>query len=126
MTKNIHVDGIRKYLMNWPDLIRWDVLTFTSAAMAVTAGCLMPARWLPLLPNDKLLHFLAFAMLTFLAGQFTETYRELLFWSAGLFCAGWAIEALQAWIPGRSFCWRDLVANTAGIAAAFLGVHLLR
>lgn len=88
--------------------------------MIVSAGCLLPARWLPPLPNDKLLHFLAYGTLTLLAGQIAGSREELMQWLLGLFCAGWIIEYLQNWVPDRRFCWRDLAANTAGIAMAAL------
>ncbi len=34
--------------------------------------------------------------------------------------AGVVIELLQFLVPGRGFCWRDVAANAAGIAAAGL------
>ena len=45
---------------------------------------------------------------------------------AGAVFAGFAIELLQKLVPGRSFCWRDMRANTAGIAAAILVCGLLQ
>ncbi|WP_334187499.1 VanZ family protein [Noviherbaspirillum sp.] len=86
--------------------------------LAVSAGCLAPAAMLPPLPNDKLLHFLAFGGLTLLAGRIASTGTELVVWTVCLFAGGWLIECIQNWIPGRRFCWKDLLANTAGIAAA--------
>jgi VanZ family protein len=80
----------------------------------------MPAHWLPALPNDKLLHFLAFGGLSLLAGRVAQTKSELGVWLLGLLVAGWAIEGLQSWIPGRNFCWRDIAANAAGILTAAL------
>jgi VanZ family protein len=47
-------------------------------------------------------------------------------WLLGLLLAGFAIELLQKLVPGRSFCWRDMRANTAGIAAAVLVFGLLQ
>jgi hypothetical protein len=89
-----------------------------SGTLAVLLGCLLPARWLPPLPNDKLLHFLAYGGLALIAGRIAENGLELAMWLSGLFAVGWAVEALQRWVPGRSFCWRDLAANTAGILVA--------
>lgn len=80
----------------------------------------MPARWLPPLPNDKLLHFTAFGGLALLAERIARNPMEMAAWLFGLFVAGWLIECLQHWVPGRSFCWRDLAANTAGILVALL------
>jgi len=91
---------------------------FGAAAAAVLLGCLVPNRWLPPLPNDKLMHFVAFAVLTLLAARVAGSQTALLWWIGGLLLAGWLIEWLQQWLPDRSFCWRDLAANAAGIAVA--------
>jgi VanZ family protein len=95
-------------------------MLFAGAAAAISAGCLIPARWLPLLPNDKLMHFMAFGGLALLAGSISESKNEFSIWLLGLFFAGWLIEGLQNLVPGRKFCWRDLAANTAGILFAML------
>ncbi len=86
--------------------------------IAVALGCLTPKHWFPTLPNDKLLHFLAFAGLTLLAGRIASNATELVAWLLGLLAAGALIEGLQVFIPGRNFCWRDIAANAAGIATA--------
>lgn len=94
--------------------------------MAVSLGCLLPAAWLPPLPHDKLLHFGAFAFLTTLAVQLAPAWQQQRYWLAGLLVAGWAIEIGQKFVPGRSFCWRDLAANAAGIASAASVALLIR
>lgn len=99
---------------------------FLAAAVAVAAGCLLPARWLPLLPHDKLLHFLAFAGLSTLALRIEPAWPWRALWLTGLLLAGLAIELLQKLVPGRSFCWRDMGANTAGIGTAILVFGLLQ
>jgi len=104
----------------------WELMVFVLAGGAVSAGCLLPAGWLPVLPHDKLLHFVAFAGLTVLAAQVAPAWPQLLPWLVGLLLAGWLIELLQKFVPGRSFCWRDLAANAAGIAAAATGILLVR
>lgn len=93
---------------------------FGGVAAAVLGGCLVPNRWLPPLPNDKFLHFAAFALLSVLALRMSGGLLESALWLAGLFAAGVAIEGLQSWVPGRAFCWRDIAANTAGIACVAL------
>ena len=98
--------------------MHWEWFIFLFGALAVSAGCLIPARWLPPLPNDKLLHFLAFGGLALLAGSIAQTFAEQAIWFLGLVVAGWAIEILQNLVPGRKFCWRDMAANVAGIAVA--------
>jgi VanZ family protein len=84
----------------------------------VMLGCLAPKHWVPALPNDKLLHFLAFGGLGMLIGRMVNGEMELIGWLLALFVGGCLIEVMQQWVPGRSFCWRDIAANSAGIAAA--------
>lgn len=103
----------------------WELIFFLLAVAAVSAGCLAPAGWLPELPNDKLLHFGAYAALTLLALRLAHGWGELACWLLGLLLAGWVIELLQNLVPGRRFCWRDLGANAAGIAAAACCAPLL-
>ncbi len=98
----------------------WELMLFVAGMTAISAGCLMPARWLPPLPNDKLLHFLAFAGLTLLAMRIAHGRAEYATWLVSLLIAGWAIEVLQNWVPGRRFCWRDMAANAAGVSTAAL------
>jgi len=94
----------------------WELLVFIGAASAITVGCLVPARWLPQLPNDKLLHFAGFALLSALAMRLAANPRQAALWLVSLLIAGWLIECLQTLVPQRAFCWRDLAANAAGIA----------
>jgi hypothetical protein len=95
--------------------VRFEFLLFGGAFLLFFMACLIPARWLPPLPNDKLLHFLAFAVLAFLLKFVADSKSELLLYFCGLIFAGWGIEVLQNWVPGRKFCWRDIGANTAGV-----------
>jgi VanZ family protein len=104
----------------------WELIVFMAAACAIALGCLLPARWLPPLPHDKLLHFVAFAGLSTLALLIEPAWGLRLVWLLGLLLAGLAIEILQKLVPGRSFCWRDMGANTAGIAATTLAFALLQ
>lgn len=98
----------------------WQLIIFISGCIAVSAGCLVPARWLPPLPHDKLLHFLAFGGLAFLAACMAQDHVQQLVWLVGILVASWAIELLQNLVPGRKFCWRDMAANAAGISVAAL------
>jgi hypothetical protein len=103
----------------------WNALLLVLAATAVTVGCLVPNRWLPPLPNDKLLHFVSFAVLTGLALPFAHDAGSTLWWLFGLLAAGWLIECLQSLLPDRNFCWRDLAANAGGIVFAALATWLI-
>jgi VanZ family protein len=93
---------------------------FTLSVILIAVGCLVPSHWLPPMPNDKYLHFIAYALLSVFAMFLTTTFFEFLAWQSGLLLIGILIEGLQHFTPGRHFCWRDILANTAGIC--FVGV----
>lgn len=95
-----------------------EVMLFVGAAVLLSAGCLVPNRWLPKLPNDKFMHFAAFAVLSALALRIADGALESAAWLFGLLVGGWVIECLQSLVPDRAFCWRDIGANAAGIAFA--------
>lgn len=93
-----------------------DLQLFIGLGASVVAGCIVPNRWLPALPNDKLMHFVAFAGLAALSLRLADDWNERLLWAAALVVAGWLIECVQGrFVPGRHFCWRDVAANTAGV-----------
>ena len=96
----------------------WPLICFITGLVLVSAGCLIPARWCPPLPNDKVMHFAAFGVLSILLGMNARSPLEMGLMQGSLFLAGWLIEMLQNLVPGRHFCWRDLLANTAGILLA--------
>jgi VanZ family protein len=98
----------------------WELIFLLLGMAGVSLGCLLPAGWLPPLPNDKLLHFAAYGALALLAGRLAHNGGQLGAWLLALLAAGWLIELLQNLVPGRRFCWRDLAANAAGIALAAL------
>lgn len=102
-----------------------ELAMFIGAAAALSAGCLVPNRWLPRLPNDKLLHFAGFALLSVLALRAAGSSGERWLWLLGLLVGGWVIECLQSLVPGRAFCWRDVRANLAGIALVAAAAALL-
>jgi VanZ family protein len=96
--------------------MRWEMMLFVATAFAMVAGCLVPNRWLPRLPNDKLMHFAAYALLSAIALRIARGPGETAAWLLGLLVAGWLVECLQALVPDRNFCWNDILANAAGIA----------
>lgn len=103
--------------------MRWELLCFLIGLVGIPLGCLLPLHRLPTLPNDKLLHFLAFGGMALLAGRLAPGQTG---WVLGaVFGASWLIELLQHWVPGRAFCWRDLAANAAGVACAGLALAWL-
>jgi VanZ family protein len=104
--------------------MRWELILFLIGLVAIPFGCLAPQSWIPPLPHDKVLHFVAFGGMALLAGRLVPPGSVMLVLGA-VFVAGVLIELLQKLIPGRNFCWRDLVANGAGIAAAGLCLTVL-
>ena len=96
----------------------WELILFVSGTIAITAGCLLPKAWMPPMPNDKLMHFLAYGAMTLLAARIAHNDEQRIALLVGLFVAGWVIEALQSRVPGRAFCWLDMAANAAGIVMA--------
>ena len=102
----------------------WEWMMFAATGITVSVGCLVPNRWLPPLPNDKLMHMLAFGVLTLLALRLSADGTERALWLIGLLAAGWVIECLQQLVPERQFCWRDLAANALGIAIASAGAQI--
>ena len=105
--------------------IGWEGMLFAALAFGVCAGCLVPNRWLPPLPNDKFLHFAGFGLLSVLALRLAHDRTEAGWWLFGLLVAGCVIECLQALVPERRFCWRDIGANAAGIAFAAAGTQVV-
>lgn len=103
-----------------------EIVLFVLGSLAVCVGCLVPNRWLPPLPNDKFLHFASFAVLSTLALRMAHSLEEASLWLIGLLIAGFLIECLQSFLPDRRFCWRDMAANTVGIACAALACMIGR
>jgi len=75
--------------------------------------------------SDKGLHFLVYAILTFLLWSVVRPYskvdwRRATSWLvlAGVIAYGFCDEGLQHFVPGRSADVRDLVANAAGAIVA--------
>jgi hypothetical protein len=105
------------YLVDvWGLMKFFELSLFILALSVICVGCLLPARWLPPLRNDKWMHFVAFAGLSVLIRPLANSPIELMWCFIALLIFGFLIEILQNWVPGRRFCWRDLVANAAGIA----------
>ncbi len=103
----------------------WELIVLVATASAMCAGCLVPNRWLPSsLPNDKFMHFAGFALLTALTLRLVQDPALSAWALLGLMVAGALIECLQALVPDRKFCWRDMAANGAGIVFVAASAHL--
>jgi VanZ family protein len=89
---------------------------WSALALAVVVGCLVPADRLPRhLPNDKLLHLLSYAALALPVTTVASSSQHAIANAVILLLGGLLIELVQHFVPGRSFCTRDLLANTAGV-----------
>jgi VanZ family protein len=98
--------------------MRWELMVFLVGLVAIPLGCLLPNSRLPPLPNDKVLHFVAFGGMALLAGRLAHGAVQMGLALTAVFVASWVIEVLQNWVPGRKFCWRDMAANAAGVLSA--------
>ena len=93
------------------------ISAWSAFALAVVAGCLVPADRLPdRLPNDKLLHLASYALLALPVATVASTWEQAAAGAVILLVTGLAVEIAQHFVPGQSFCVRDLLANAAGVA----------
>ncbi|MFP5392919.1 MAG: VanZ family protein [Gammaproteobacteria bacterium] len=99
--------------------MRWEWLVLLAGVLATAMGCLLPMSRLPqALPNDKVLHFVAFGGMALMAGRLAQPGWPVPLALLAMLASSWLIEVLQNYVPGRRFCWRDMAANGAGIACA--------
>lgn len=98
--------------------MRWELAALMLGMVTIPLGCLLPLSRLPPLPNDKLMHFVAFGGMGWLAARLVQPGWQAALALATVLLASWIIELLQNRVPGRRFCWRDMAANCAGIACA--------
>lgn len=105
----------------WQLLLALLVATVCYLAFTPTPPPLASAWW------DKANHSLAFVVLTFVAClAFPRPWRGVWLVMLGLFALGAAIEVVQAFVPGRSCEWGDLLADSVGIVAGVLVTLPLR
>ena len=98
--------------------MRWELVVLIVVMVGTGLGCLLPNSRLPTLPNDKLLHFMAFGGMALMAGRLVLPGWHMVMALGLVFLVGALIELLQNHVPGRRFCWRDMAANGAGIVSA--------
>lgn len=73
--------------------------------------------------SDKLVHMSAWALLTAVAVLALRDRRLALLGAAFLFASSGCVEVIQAFVPGRSPSWTDLIANGLGVLLSFLLVQ---
>lgn len=73
---------------------------------------------------DKVLHFLAYLVLTGLAFLFVRQIKPFVKCCVALIIYGGIIELLQSFMPGRYMSFADFVANIGGIAFAVMLVKI--
>ena len=72
--------------------------------------------------NDKVMHFVAFGLLAGVAHSAWPGLSLSTLWF--LLCVlGVMAEGVQHFAAGRSFCWRDAVANAIGAGCVLLSLH---
>ena len=98
--------------------MRWELVVLLAGMVAIPIGCLLPQHRMPALPNDKVLHFIAFGVMGLMAGRLADSPLHAALALGAVLVASWLIEVLQMLVPGRDFCWRDMAANAAGVACA--------
>jgi VanZ family protein len=104
-------------------------LIWLAALAAVIVGSVLPAQSaaMSLIDragiNDKVEHFIAYAVLAALPSLDRFRCRRLRATIAFLFLLGALLELAQLLSPGRTCDWHDLLADSCGIVA---GVGLVR
>lgn len=95
------------------------VLLFSLTSMLALWGMLTSHPSIPHWVHryDKVMHFVAFALLAALAQSAWPGTEALALW-VGLSLIGLLTEGMQHLLTHRKFCWRDATANALGAAAA--------
>lgn len=100
-------------------------LCFTLYTAFIAVVSLLPAEQLSAATvNDKIAHFLCYALFALLAGVLTLSPRRFLFFCIGIASFGLLLEGGQSLVPGRDSSLLDALANTAGTALGFAVVIL--
>jgi VanZ family protein len=120
--RHLHVLGrVVRANRGWQLLLALLVAVICYLAFTPTPPPLAGAWW------DKANHSLAFLALTFTAClAFPRPWRGVWLVMLGLLAFGGAIEVVQAFVPGRSCEWEDLLADSVGIVAGVLVALPLR
>lgn len=96
-------------------------LVFIGLLLAVLIGSLLPISHPSVSPNDKVNHFVAYAILMISGALAFRTY-----WKVALFVIAWGvfIEILQGQTAYRMYDMADAVANSGGVALGYIATML--
>lgn len=70
--------------------------------------------------SDKVLHFVAYAVLAVLAAAGAENRRAAIVPMVLMIVLGLALDYAQQLVPGRGFEWSDVAADEAGLLFGML------
>lgn len=87
----------------------------------------LPMESLMFFPNsDKLYHGLYYGIMTFGSKGFLKSGRQIATLGIFLVVLGILLEFIQGTIPGRTFSFADMLANTMGVAAGLLVLYKMK
>ena len=107
----------------------WPAITWSIVVLILT---LIPGNELPdvqIVGIDKIVHVCIFGVLMILTsyGLYKLSSRRAVLIAILYTCAfGITIELIQPFVPGRSFSYFDIIANTLGAAFGYMSVIFLR
>ncbi len=97
---------------------------FAVFTAALTTVSLLPAETLSGASfNDKIAHFLCYALFALLAAALNFSVRRYLFVCLALAIYGLLLEGAQSLVPGRESSLLDALANTAGVAFTYISLY---
>ena len=103
------------------------LLSWCCLVVAVTVLSLLPGSMVPQLPTEASTgHFLAYLGLAAIPAAGIQRLRAVWLAILSSACLGVALEFMQIWIPGRTFEWSDILANSMGVTAGMVAGLLLR
>lgn len=115
---------IKSLFQQQPALFR---LAFTLYALLVLWASIHPGGGpQPIEHFDKIMHFLFYALFTVIAAGCSRKRVTFLYLSLFILVYGALMEVCQSFLPSRMMSLADILANSSGIAVAFLLFTRLR
>ena len=104
--------------MNWNK--RWLALTIIVFFGITILSLLPPKSGMEIQSNDKINHFIAYAVLSLNLGFVVKRVKTYLFCIPLLFAYGLLLEYFQGFVPGRQPSWLDALANSIGVVIGLI------